>query len=46
MSNTSTENEALIKDLMYKCDCLLQGEQQVEGKGVRAASWGCGKGGL
>ena len=22
----------------------LQGEQQVEGKGVRAASWGCGKG--
>ena len=24
----------------------LQGEQQVEGKGVRAASWGCGKGGL
>ena len=32
MSNTSTENEALIKDLMYKCDCLYRENSRLREK--------------
>jgi len=32
MSNTSTENEALIKDFMYKCDCLYRENNRLREK--------------